>query len=180
MMRDARILAWVLADPTRMAQLSSVQREGISRIAEAEGMAEDLAQALAGPAQPFAPPTAALEAEICRAAVALLEKGALEQGLQRLWQINFMVQQGKARPDFWDRLAQESRAQRATPAVSRALRLCRHLFETEVDPFLAWQGQRSDIFFVGRLLARNGAGRETAGWLRLAFRLRARWTAWRG
>lgn len=179
-MRDARTLAWVLADPTRRSELSAVQREDLARLAEAEGLAEDLAQALSGFAAPFAPPAAALEAEICRAAVDLLKKGALERGVQRLWHINQMVQSGKARADFWDRLVQESRAQAATPAVSRALRLCRHLFEAEVDPFLAWQAQRSDIFFVGRLLARNGAGQETARVLRLAFRLRARWKAWRG
>jgi hypothetical protein len=38
-MRDARLLVWVLAEPTRAAQLSAAQWQAIARIAAAEGLA---------------------------------------------------------------------------------------------------------------------------------------------
>ena len=58
--------------------------------------------------------------------------------------------------------------------LSRALRLSHHLFETPVDPWLAWEPRRGDIFYLGRILARNARGEESRRILRFAFRVRAR------
>jgi hypothetical protein len=53
--------------------------------------------------------------------------------------------------------------------------LTHHIFETPVDSYLAWQGRRGDLFYTGRLLARNGWGQDTAKLLRFAFYLRSHW-----
>ena len=99
----------------------------------------------------------------------------LHDGLKALWQMDRAVQQSSEDANFWHDLLQQSRERGITLAVSRAMRLCHHLFQTPVDPYLAWQGRRNDIFFVGRLLARDGEGQERARWLRLAFRILCSW-----
>lgn len=190
-MRDARLLVWVLAEPTRAAQLSAAQWQAIARIASAEGLATVLCARVSAAdvppdvqavletrkACPEAPlPTiCAAPDDICRAISALLASDLGTFGLLRLWHIDASLRQGAAAPDFWAQLVAAARAQGVTAQVSRALRLCHHLFETPVDRYLAWQGQRSDVLYTGILLARNGQGKATAAWLRRAFRLRARW-----
>lgn len=174
-MRDARILAWLLADPARVAQLRPDQLEAVHLIGAAEGLADALEARLAGTARVDLPGECA--AMLCSAAQNLLGQGDLEAGLAQLWHIHLVICQGPQQPDFWANVRDHARTLRITRHVSRALRLSHHLFETPVDPYLAWQGQRTDIFFMGRLLARNGRGVETAKLLRLAFRLRARWLA---
>ena len=44
-----------------------------------------------------------------------------------------------------------------------------------MDAYLAWQGRRGDLFYTGRLLARNGWGQDKAKLLRFAFYLRSHW-----
>jgi hypothetical protein len=179
MMRDARILVWVLADPMRASQISEAQWEGITRIAEAEGLSDAVEACRTGETLADRPLGGELSRQICVRAALLLGAGALENGLREIWTINQMLRSGAQEDGFWSALLETSRSSGVTHHVSRALRLCYHLFETSVDPFLAWQGQRSDVFYVGRLLARNGRGEPTARWLRLAFRLRAKWLSWR-
>ena len=172
-MRDARILPWLLADPARATQLRADQLAAVRTIAAAEGLADVLEARLAGAELPIiaADPVVAL----CDASARLLGGSDLGEGLCQLWDIHALIVQGQKQPDFWPDVRDCARAQSVTAHVSRALRLCHHLFETPVDAYLAWQGQRSDIFFIGRLLARNGKGEETARILRGAFKLRARW-----
>lgn len=177
-MRDARLLVWLLAEPSRADHLRPAQIVALERIAAAEGLSDALQACLNGTPPALVPPDDLVSA-VCDRAFALLGQGALAGGLQQLWQIHLRISQGAAHPNFWTALLGQARERHITAYVSRALRLCYHLFETPVDPFLAWQGQRSDIFFVGRLLARNGAGQESARALRWAFGLRARWLKWR-
>lgn len=190
-MKDARVLTWVLADATRAKQINAHQWPAILTIAEAEGMAGVLRYHVSGQDIPdtvigalfcyeeegrdVPESGAALTENICRRAHALLGKGDLNGGLHHLWQINMRLHKGADDRDFWTDLAAVAQTHAVTPYVSRALRLCYHLFETPVDPYLAWQGQRHDLLYVGRLLARDGTGKERARWLRFAFRLRARW-----
>lgn len=179
MMRDARILAWILADPARVDQLSASQKAGVRRIADAEGLLPELEAVLDARPLPKLDMPDAVEGMVCDEAVALLGQGSLEGGLRRLWHIHQLLSLGAKRPAFWQDLVALSQQRRATRYVSRALRLSYHLFETPVDPYLAWQGQKTDIFFVGRLLARDGQGKEGAYWLRWAFRARAWWISQR-
>lgn len=177
-MRDARLLVWLFADPARAVQLSAAQIDGVRRVAAAEGLSADLSACLSGQS-PSVAPERDVAAAICQKSTDLLGRSALRGGLREIWHINLLLRQEGVQPDFWAALLAASRQQGCTRHVSRAMRLCYHLFEAPVDPFLAWQGQWADIFFIGRLLARDGQGRETARVLRLAFIVRALWLNWR-
>jgi len=91
--------------------------------------------------------------------------------------VDRLIREFSDKPDFWKRLHAASARQGMTRHLSRALRLSRHLFETPVCTWLAWEARRSDVFYLGRLLARNSEGKAIRGILRFAFRLRARWIA---
>ena len=185
-MRDARLLAWVLAQPEKSGALLPGQWRAVLAMAQQEGLLSALAERLEGQACPedvvlalnaverektatFSIAQIYLEAE--RLFVAL----DLDGGLKVLWHIDRAVRQSSDVSGFWQDLLTLSREKGVTLAVSRAMRLCHHLFQTPVDPYLAWQGRRNDIFFVGHLLARDGEGQERARWLRLAFRVLRSW-----
>lgn len=112
---------------------------------------------------------------VIHAVVHLLADGDLAGGLRNLWDIERMVREFSIVEGFWQRLIERSRLHSTTFHLSRALRLCHHLFQTPVDPWLAWEGRKGDIFYTGRLLARNGWGQETRGLLRFAFYVRSHW-----
>lgn len=101
--------------------------------------------------------------------------GDLSRGLHDLWTVDRLIREFSDKPDFWKRLHAASARQGMTRHLSRALRLSRHLFETPVDAWLSWEARRGDVFYLGRLLARNGDGQEIRKILRFAFRIRARW-----
>ncbi len=105
----------------------------------------------------------------------LFADGDLNGGLRNLWDIDRLIREQSAAPDYWAQLVERARLHGLVPHVSRALRLSQHLFETPVDPFLAYEARKGDIFYMGRLLARNGWGQETRKILRLAFYVRSHW-----
>lgn len=113
------------------------------------------------------------ESMLMDAVVALLGRGD-PAGLAGLWAIDRLIREFCDVEGFWQRLHSCSAARKRTPLLSRALRLSHHLFETPVDPWLAWEPRRGDIFYLGRILARNARGEESRRILRLAFRVRAR------
>jgi hypothetical protein len=185
-MRDARLLAWILAQPEKSGALLPSQWRAVLAMAQAEGLASALAHRLEGQVCPddvmLALNAVKQEglatltiAQFCSEADRLFVALDLHDGLKALWQMDRAVQQSSEDTNFWHDLLQQSRERGITLAVSRAMRLCHHLFQTPVDPYLAWQGRRNDIFFVGRLLARDGEGQERARWLRLAFRILRSW-----
>lgn len=185
-MRDARLLAWVLAQPEKSSALLPGQWRAVLVMAQAEGLASALAKRLEGHDCPdeIVSALTAVErektarlsiAQICSEAERLFVAFDLDGGLKALWQIDRAVRHSTDAAGFWQDLLQQSRERGVTLAVSRAMRLCHHLFQTPVDPYLTWQGRRNDIFFVGRLLARDGEGQERARWLRLAFRILRSW-----
>lgn len=96
------------------------------------------------------------------------------KGLAGIWAVDRLIREFCDVEGFWQRLHACSAARKCTPLLSRALRLSHHLFETPVDPWLAWEARRGDIFYLGRILARNARGEESRRILRLAFRVRAR------
>jgi Uncharacterised nucleotidyltransferase len=105
----------------------------------------------------------------------LFADGDLAGGLRNLWDIDRLIREHSVAPDYWRQLVERARLHGLVPHTSRALRLAHHLFETPVDPYLAYHARRGDIFYMGRLLARNGWGQETRKVLRLAFYVRSHW-----
>ncbi|MEH3099250.1 nucleotidyltransferase family protein [Sphingomonas adhaesiva] len=108
---------------------------------------------------------------IVHAALHLLADGDLSGGLRNLWDIDRLLHD-HATPDFWRSLAARAAMHGATVPVARALRLAAALFGTAVPDARA---RRGDAWFVRRLLARDGWGRETRPMTRLAFYLRSHW-----
>jgi Uncharacterised nucleotidyltransferase len=105
----------------------------------------------------------------------LFADGDLSGGLRNLWDMDRLIREHFLQPDYWHTLVERARLHSLVPHVSRALRLSQHLFATPVDPFLAYEARKGDIFYMGRLLARNGWGQETRKILRLAFYIRSHW-----
>ncbi len=105
----------------------------------------------------------------------LFADGDLNGGLRNLWDIDRLIREHSAEPDYWPKLIERARLHGLVSHTSRALRLSQHLFETPVDHFLAYDARRGDIFHMGRLLARGGWGQETRKILRLAFYIRSHW-----
>jgi hypothetical protein len=112
---------------------------------------------------------------VIHAVAHLFADGDLQGGLRNLWDIDRMIREHSAAPDYWNKLVDRARLHGLVSHTSRALRLTHHLFGTPVDPFLAYEPRRGDVFFMGCLLARNGWGQETRKILRLGFYIRSHW-----
>jgi hypothetical protein len=105
----------------------------------------------------------------------LFADGDLSGGLRNLWDIDRLIREHSAQPEYWQHLLERARLHGLVPHVSRALRLSQHLFATPVDPFLVYEARKGDIFYMSRLLARGGWGQETRKILRLAFYVHSHW-----
>jgi len=105
----------------------------------------------------------------------LFADGDLAGGLRNLWDIDRLIREFADTPGWWDHVCAASTQHSLTPHLSRALRLARHLFDTPVADALAWQARPGDVWYLSRILARNGWGQETRKALRFAFYLRSHW-----
>lgn len=105
----------------------------------------------------------------------LFADGDLSGGLRNLWDIDRLVREFAHLPDWWERVHRASSGHSLTPSLGRALRIAHHLFETPVDPWLAWKARPGDVWYLSRILARDEWGRETRSPLRLAFYVRSHW-----
>ncbi len=112
---------------------------------------------------------------IIHAVAHLFADGDLGGGLRNLWDIHCMIEEFAPQDGFWSQLRERAMLHGLMPHVSRALRLSRHLYESNVDNWMAWNGRTGDVFYTGRLLARNGWGQETQKLLRFAFYIRSHW-----
>ena len=112
---------------------------------------------------------------LIHAAAHLFADGDLAGSLRNLWDIDRLIREQSSAPDYWQTLVERARLHQLVQQVSRALRLVHHLFDTPVDPFLAYEARRGDIFYMGRILARNRWGQETRKLLRFAFYIRSHW-----
>jgi hypothetical protein len=112
---------------------------------------------------------------IIHAVAHLFADGDLAGGLRNLWDIDRLIRECGDGPDFWGRLIERARLHQLAKSTSRALRLTHHLFDTPVDPHFAWEGRKGDVFYLGRLLARDRWGRPSRKLLRLAFYVRSHW-----
>jgi hypothetical protein len=108
---------------------------------------------------------------IIHAAAHMFADGDLAGGLRNLWDIDRLVREFE-RDGFADRLSARAKIHGLERETCRGLRLSRCLFgtPTPVDPL-----RFVDRFFVARLTARDGWGRETRPLLRLAFYIRSHW-----
>jgi hypothetical protein len=105
----------------------------------------------------------------------LFADGDLSGGLRNLWDMDRLIRDHSGTEGYWARLQERAARHGLTQPLSRALRLCHHLFETPVASGLAGKVRRGDVFYCGRLLARDGWGRQTRVFLRLAFYIRSHW-----
>ena len=112
---------------------------------------------------------------IVHAAAHLFADGDLAGGLRNLWDIDRLLREFAAAPDFWRTLGERARLHQLHGPVARALRLAARLYATPVDPELAGRPRFSDRLFEARLLARNAWGQEQRKALRFAFYLRGHW-----
>jgi hypothetical protein len=119
------------------------------------------------------------EDRVIHAAAHMLADGDLQGGLRNLWDIHCLCLQAHAQQeDFYLSLFEEAAYHRLTNAVWRALRLAAHFYGTPVvsykSPIVVDYGLRfADRFFVARLFARDGWGRETRKPLVFAFYVRS-------
>ncbi len=105
----------------------------------------------------------------------LFADGDLAGGLRNLWDIDRLVREFCGASGFWDRLLARAKLHQLPKSTARALRLSRHLYGTPVMAGWAMQARKGDVFYLGRLLARDGWGRETRKSLRFAFYVRSHW-----
>jgi len=106
----------------------------------------------------------------------LFADGDLAGGLRNLWDINQLIQQfTKEDKEFWVKLAQRSEQHQLNAHLARALRLTNRLYQTPVDQALAGKSRLSDNYYIKRLTARDGYGRETRKIIRQAFYIRSHW-----
>ncbi len=112
---------------------------------------------------------------IIHAVAHLLADGDLQGGLRNLWDIDRLIREFADKPGFWPRLHDRARHHQLAKSTSRALRLTNHIFDTPVDTHFAWHGRKGDVFYMGRLLARDDWGRESRKLLCFAFYVRSHW-----
>jgi hypothetical protein len=112
---------------------------------------------------------------IIHAVAHLFADGDLAGGLRNLWDIDRLLREFRESEGFWDRLLVRAQRHQLPKSTARALRLSHHLFDTPIEATWAMEARRGDIFYLGRLLARDGWGRETRKLLRFAFYVRSHW-----
>jgi hypothetical protein len=99
----------------------------------------------------------------------LLADGDLAGGMRNLWDFHCLVQDGGTRG-----LAERARHHGLAREMARAARLSHALYGTEVP--LEWRRRTAlDRLYLRRLTARDGWGRGTRKFTRLAFYVRSHW-----
>jgi Uncharacterised nucleotidyltransferase len=112
---------------------------------------------------------------IIHAVAHLFADGDLAGGLRNLWDIDRLVREFGSESGFGDALLAQAQRHQLPKSTARALRLGHHLFGTPVIAEWAMTPRRGDVFYIGRLLARDAWGRETRKILRFAFYVRSHW-----
>jgi hypothetical protein len=112
---------------------------------------------------------------IVHAVTHLFADGDMAGGLRNLWDIDRLLRLFSADADFWKDLKLRAARHEMADPVALALRLADRIYATPVDPRLAGYDRMSDGLFIRRMLARDGWGRETRPFIRLAFYVRSHW-----
>lgn len=112
---------------------------------------------------------------VIHASIHLLGDGDLSGGLRNLWDIDRLVREfAEGDEAFWPALLASAADHGAQRVVARAIRLAHVLFATpNIDDWPT--AGAADAWYLRRLLARDGWGRETRPVTRLAFYVRSHW-----
>jgi hypothetical protein len=106
----------------------------------------------------------------------LFADGDLAGGLRNLWDINLLLRHfSEVDEEFWAELESRARIHGLSNILARGLRLAVRIYGTPGDNINAGETQFPDAFYVRRLLARDGYGRETRKLTRFAFYVRSHW-----
>lgn len=106
----------------------------------------------------------------------LFADGDLAGGLRNLWDIDRLVRQFAGADElFWMELGVRAKLHQLEPHLARALRLTARLYATPVSENLSGSTNMTDHFYIRRLLARDGWGRENRKFTRQAFYIRSHW-----
>ena len=106
----------------------------------------------------------------------LFADGDLAGGLRNLWDINLLLRHfAEADEKFRTELHSRAQTHGLSVELARALRLASRIYGTPLDNMRPAGTKVSDIFYVRRLLARDGYGRETRKFTRFAFYVRSHW-----
>ncbi|HEX5183680.1 MAG TPA: nucleotidyltransferase family protein [Allosphingosinicella sp.] len=109
---------------------------------------------------------------VIHAAAHLFADGDLAGGLRNLWDIDRLLRDFAAEPDFWQQLRERAERHQMLSPVLRAGRIANDLYGTPVpDGWRVWDS--ADPLFKARLLARDSWGRATRPALRLGFYVRS-------
>lgn len=111
---------------------------------------------------------------IVHAAAHLIADGDMAGGLRNLWDIDRLLRDFSAQPDWWDRLGARAEHHQLAPTVRRAVRLSHTLYGTPIPD--DWRrGGAGDWLFRRRLLSRDRWGRRMRPATGLAFYVRGHW-----
>ena len=109
---------------------------------------------------------------IIHAAAHLLADGDLSGGMRNLWDIHCLIGEFAGQPDFWARLAERAHLHALETAIDRAAQLSTALFDTAI-PKDRDRWNRQDKWYLKRVTARDGWGRETHKAIRFIFYIRS-------
>jgi Uncharacterised nucleotidyltransferase len=118
---------------------------------------------------------------VIHSAAHLFADGELDGGLRNLWDIHCLVTEfAEQQPDFFLSLTENASHHGLSQAVSRALRISRELYGTELGQYIStlktdYGWNRQDKWYVMRLTARDNWGRGTRKFIRLIFYIRSHW-----
>jgi hypothetical protein len=118
---------------------------------------------------------------IIHSAAHLFADGELDGGLRNLWDIHCLVTDfAEQDPEFFLLLTEDAWHHGLLDAVSRALRIARDLFGTELVSYISplktdYGWHRQDKWYVMRLTARDHWGRGTRKFVRMIFYIRSHW-----
>ncbi len=113
---------------------------------------------------------------VLHAVAHLFADGDLSGGLRNLWDIDRLIREfSEQQVDFGAEMVSRAQVHGLTKHLALALRVAAQLYETPVDKHHAGASSFGDQLYVRRLLARDGYGRETRKWTRLAFYIRSHW-----
>jgi Uncharacterised nucleotidyltransferase len=118
---------------------------------------------------------------IIHCAAHLIADGDLAGGLRNLWDMHCLVSEFEGDDErYFLNLTEDAWYHQLGPEVSRAVRLAHALYGTELKHFnhpsrTDFRPRFSDVFFIRRLTARDGWGRTTRRFTRLAFYIRSHW-----
>ena len=106
----------------------------------------------------------------------LFADGDLAGGLRNLWDIHLLLLRfSKTEKNFWVELDGRAKTHGLGKELARGLRLAVRIYETPLENIRSNRPRFSDAFYVRRLLARDGYGRETRKFIRFAFYVRSHW-----